>query len=209
MSLQKAGKKSRRWTGVLEGRRAYAVTVAELLLKEHGSEKHTVKKLMRQTHASQRTVKHWLAGEHGPDALFFLRLMVSSPVIRAFFLGVIESASAEGPEGLVDRSTLSQIRNAYARGEHAVPAAPSGDDPLDGPNRDTMNDPDSKELNQRQLWFLTQLSSGSRCCAEDLIKVWSVSLKTARRDIALLKSLELVTYVGSRRNGRYRPARLS
>lgn len=204
MSLQKTGKKARRWPGVLEGRKVYAETVAELLLKEHGGDKHTVKKLMRQTHASQRTVKHWLAGEHGPDALFFLRLMVSSPVIRAFFIGVIESTSADSASNMVDRGALSEVRRAYARGEHAAPAAQAEADPNDGPKDDTLDDPDSDELNQRQVWFLDQLLGGGRCCAEDVMTAWRVSQKTARRDIASLKARRLVEYVGSRRKGRYR-----
>jgi len=39
----------------------------------------------RQTEASERSVKHWLAAEHGPDSVFF-----TSAVIRAFVLGAME-----------------------------------------------------------------------------------------------------------------------
>jgi len=46
-----------------------------------------IKLLMRQTHASERAVKHWLSGQNGPDSVFFLRLMVSSPVIRLSYSG--------------------------------------------------------------------------------------------------------------------------
>lgn len=49
---------------------------------------------MRQTDASERTVKHWLSGQHGPDTLYFLRLVVSSPVIRAFVLGLMEGPAS-------------------------------------------------------------------------------------------------------------------
>ena len=38
-----------------------------------------------QTEASERSVKHWLAAEHGPDSVFF-----TSAVIRAFVLGAME-----------------------------------------------------------------------------------------------------------------------
>ncbi|WP_347140801.1 hypothetical protein [Paracoccus sp. SSK6] len=204
MSLQNKGRKPRHWSGVLEGRRAYALTVAELLLKEHGGSQHTVKKLMRQTHASERTVKHWMSGQHGPDAVFFLRLMVSSPVIRAFFLGVIESASAEKLTAIIDRVALSEARQAYALGEHAGVVPATDNDLLDDPSHDTLDDPDSEGLNERQLWFLSQISRGSRCRASDLVQMWQISLKTARRDIASLKVSGMIKYVGSRRKGRYR-----
>ena len=87
--LPKKGRKLPVWAGVLSGREVYAKTVAELLRKEYGESHRAIKQLMRQTHASERAVKHWLSGQHGPDTVFFLRLMVSSPVIRAFVLGLI------------------------------------------------------------------------------------------------------------------------
>ena len=43
MSLQNRGRKLRQWSGVLEGRRAYALTIAELLLKEHSGSQRMVK----------------------------------------------------------------------------------------------------------------------------------------------------------------------
>ena len=82
--LPKKGRKLPLWTGVLAGRQIYAQTIAELLRKEHGDSHRAIKQLMRQTEASERTVKHWLSGQHGPDTVYFLRLVVSSPVIRAF-----------------------------------------------------------------------------------------------------------------------------
>lgn len=158
---------------------------------------------MRRTHARQRTVKHWLAGEHGPDALYFLRSMVSSPAIRAFFLGVIGRTGAEASGRVVDRAALSEVPRAYAPGQRAVTAPDIGDDSNDGPKHHTMNDRDSDEVNDRQVWFLNQLSSGGRCCAEDVMAGWHLRQKTTRRDIASLKARNLIEYVGSRRNGRY------
>ncbi|MFD2577486.1 hypothetical protein ACFSTD_00225 [Novosphingobium colocasiae] len=46
--------------------------MADLLKKkEHGDSHRAVKLLMRQTDASERTIKHWLAAQHGPDTVFF------------------------------------------------------------------------------------------------------------------------------------------
>ncbi len=61
--LPKTGRKLPLWTGVLGGREVYARTIAELLRKEHGDSRRAIKQLMRQTDASERTVKHWLSGQ--------------------------------------------------------------------------------------------------------------------------------------------------
>ena len=63
--LLKKGKKLPLWTGVLGGRELYAKTVADLLRKEHGDSHRAIKQLMRQTDASERTIKHWLSAQHG------------------------------------------------------------------------------------------------------------------------------------------------
>lgn len=204
--LPKKGRKLPLWKGVLEGREIYARTIAELLRKEHGDSHRAIKQLMRQTDASERTVKHWLSGQHGPDTVYFLRLVVSSPVIRAFFLGLIESPATTPSNDPVDRVSLARAREAYAAGEAAgVGAAAHGpkNDPNHVPKRDPINVPDPADINERQRWFLGRVVEG-RCDAREIAAAWTVSLKTARRDIAALKEAGLISYVGSRRKGRYR-----
>jgi hypothetical protein len=77
--LPKKGRKLPLWTGVLGGREAYARTIAELLRKEHGDSHRAVKQLMQQTAASERTVKHWLAAQHGPDTVYFCAFWFHRP----------------------------------------------------------------------------------------------------------------------------------
>ena len=204
--LPKKGRKLPPWTGVLAGRENYAQTVAELLRKEHGDSHRAIKQLMRQTEASERTVKHWLAGQHGPDTVYFLRLVVSSPVIRAFVLGLIEGPAATPLTDPVDRISLARAREAYVAGEAAGGRPATGTHPNDPnrvPERDPINVPDRAEINERQRWFLSRVVEG-RCDAREIAAVWDVSLKTARRDIAALKAADLICYVGSPRKGRYR-----
>ena len=205
--LPNKGRKLPRWTGVLGGRETHARTIAELLRKEHGDSHRAIKQLMRQTEASERTVKHWLSGQHGPDTVYFLRLLVSSPVIRAFVLGLIERPAAAPQDNLVDRFSLARAREAYAAGE-AAGGRPATDarknDPERVPERDPINVPDSVELSERQRWFLARVGEGGRYGAREIAATWQVSLKTARRDIGALQKAELLEYVGSRRKGRYR-----
>jgi hypothetical protein len=204
--LPKTGRKFPQWTGVLGGRETYAQTIAELLRKEHGDSHRAIKQLMRQTDASERTIKHWLSGQHGPDTVYFLRLVVSSPVIRAFVLGLLEGPAATPLTGPVDRISLARAREAYAAGEAAGGRSATGarkNDPERVPEHDPKNVPDLAEINERQRWFLGRVVEG-RCDAREIAAVWEVSLKTARRDIAALKAAGLICYVGSPRKGRYR-----
>ena len=58
-------------------------------------------------------------------------------------------------------------------------------------------------VNPRQEWFLEQLSKGLRVTANDLAKRWEVSEKTARRDMAELRKVGVLEFVGSPKTGAY------
>ncbi len=200
--LPKKGRKLPAWKGALVGRQAYADVMADLLRKEHGDSHRAVKQLMRQTDASERTVKHWLAAQHGPDTVFFLRLIATSPVIRAFVLGVVESPIAGRqsfpPGRWADNAATMDAQAASVRGR-ILPE----NDPINDPDHDPGNDPIIDALNERQRWFLDRVGRGFRSGARDISVRWEVSPKTARRDIAGLRSVGLLQFVGARRNGRY------
>jgi hypothetical protein len=203
--LPKKGRKLPMWEGALAGRQAYAEIIAELLRKEHGDSHRAVKQLMRQTDASERTVKHWLAAQHGPDTVFFLRLIATSPVIRAYVLGVIEGSQSDqlgngiapmaGPRNATINAVRQRERHIWLE-----------NDRINDPKPDPINDPITDALNERQRWFLDRVGSGLRCRADELAAYWEVSLKTARRDIAGLCVAGHLQFVGARRNGQYRVA---
>lgn len=203
--LPKKGRKLPKWEGVLAGRQVYAETIAQLLEREHGGTHRAVKQLMTLTDASERTVKHWLSGQHGPDTVFFLRLVVSSPVIRAFVIGLIESSQGAGD----DRHGVDQrTARRPSKTSDALPLRQDRrqNDRINDPKTDPINDPITAELNERQRWFLGRVAAGHRCRAVDICGHWKVSAKTARRDIAALSTSGLICFTGARRNGRYRPA---
>lgn len=192
--LPKKGRKLPTWEGALRGREAYADVMADLLRKEHGDSHRAVKQLMRQTDASERTVKHWLAAQHGPDTVFFLRLIATSPVIRAFVLGVIESPVV-GRQSFTPGRWADDEAMIDARSASVMQRVPSENDP--------RNDPITDGLNERQRWFLDRVGKGFRSGARDISYRWVVSPKTARRDIAGLRLIGRLQFVGARRNGHY------
>jgi len=59
-------------------------------------------------------------------------------------------------------------------------------------------------VNDRQRWFLEQLAARKQIRASDLAAYWSISEKTAKRDIAALKGKGLIEFVGAPKNGFYR-----
>jgi len=58
-------------------------------------------------------------------------------------------------------------------------------------------------LNERQKWFMEQLSAGMSVKASDIEVRWDVVEKTAKRDIAALRKIELIEFVGAPKTGRY------
>ena len=201
--LPKKGKKLPAWKGALAGRQAYADVMADLLKKEHGDSHRAVKLLMRQTDASERTIKHWLAAQHGPDTVFFLRLVATSPVIRAFVLGVIESPVMARQSSRPMRWDVAPL-TPFTAAANTMRQHPVGNDPINDPDDDPISGPLTEGLNERQRWFLDRVGKEARAKAWDIMAHWQVSPKTARRDIRGLQSAGLLRFEGARRNGRYR-----
>jgi hypothetical protein len=59
-------------------RTSFNRAIAVALHKELGSTHQAVKITMRWTGASERTVKHWLAGTHGPSGEYLVDLLRNS-----------------------------------------------------------------------------------------------------------------------------------
>ena len=200
--LPKKGRKLPKWKGAMAGREAYAETIAELLKREHGGTHRAVKQVMRLTDASERTVKHWLAAQHGPDTVFFLRLLTNSPVIRAFVIGLIESSQGAGQDRQVAGQQAARLSSKTP--DTQLPRQDRRqNDRINDPKTDPINDPITDALNERQRWFLSRVGAGHQCRAADISAYWKVSPKTARRDVAGLCALGLIRFTGARRNGRY------
>jgi len=59
-------------------------------------------------------------------------------------------------------------------------------------------------VNDRQKWFLEQLSAGQKIRASALANHWGTSHKTAKRDISDLRRKGLIEFVGAPKTGFYR-----
>lgn len=200
--LPKRGRKLPAWEGALANRQAYAEVVADLLRKEHGDSHRAVKQLMRLTHASERSAKHWMAAQHGPDTVFFLRLVATSPVIRAFVLGIIESQQSAPTETVVVAQSRSSFGHGH-RNEEGLGRYWLNPDLISDPVSVPVIGPINDGLNERQRWILDRVGRGYPAKARDIAAHWDVSIKSARRDLAGLCASNLLHFVGARKNGRY------
>jgi hypothetical protein len=103
--LPKKGKKLHRRGQGGGGDLSFGKLIAEALRTELGSNHRTIKTVMRWTGASERTVKHWFAGTHGPRGEHLVALSRhSDEVFRTFLLLV-----GRGP--IILSAKLAELRS--------------------------------------------------------------------------------------------------
>lgn len=203
-----------------DGRRAtYTGIVADALARELGSTHRAAKILMGWTGAGERTVKHWLAGAHGPGGGHLLVLMrESEEVFRAVVAacgrcdGAATPRISGAPDRVADPTCMWPVDQGAGGLAAERAAAPSPNDRDHDRMRDRDDDRDQARAaarsegsgDQRRAWFLDAVGSGRRVAAAEIVERWGVSEKTARRDIAALIASGLIGFVGTRRSGRYR-----
>jgi hypothetical protein len=177
---------------------------------------------MRWTGASERTVKHWLAGHHGPAGEYLIDLIRESEAVYEAILSAAGRRDAVvAARMLAAHGAMAEVMALVRREKWppAVDSATSADQhdgrPLMGSDdrsndriNDRKTDPASPlpedALNPRQRWYLEALAEGRDVRASDLQRRWDVSEKTARRDVAALKERGIIEFVGAHRTGRYR-----
>ena len=93
-------------------RSAYAEALAAILRAEVGRPRGGTKALMKWTGASERTVKGWLGGEHGPRGEHLILLMAKSDAIFAAVLRLAERDRGHFDADIIDARQL--MRGALA-----------------------------------------------------------------------------------------------
>ena len=68
------------------GDREFEKAIAAALKAELNSKHHVIKTVMRWTGASERTVKHWFAGTHGPSGQHLIALVRHSDGVWRYLL---------------------------------------------------------------------------------------------------------------------------
>lgn len=71
----------------------YAAALSEALHRELGQSHRAIKTLRQWTDADERTVKHWLAGTHGPSGAHLITLVKHSDTVLETILTLAQRRS--------------------------------------------------------------------------------------------------------------------
>lgn len=208
-----------------EGHTKYAAIIAAALQSELGGTHQAAKTVMRWTGACESEVKHWLQGHHGPGGDYLLALMrESDAVFRAVSNAAGRRELTVAAQALAAYRTLLELVPPIDGAGSAHERFPVGRYGQGWrPARQGSNDPENDraggrittektfqaghELTPRQHWFIGVLGEGLHINARDLQHRWGISEKTARRDLAKLKAMRLIEFIGPFKTGRYRLCR--
>lgn len=109
----KKGKKLPRRPHGPDGDEAFRQAVAAALKSELGTTHQAIKTVMRWSGASERTVKHWFAGTHGPSGHHLVAIVRhSDAVLMCFLLASGRSDLAVSMRWISIRPLLMDLLNA-------------------------------------------------------------------------------------------------
>ncbi len=168
-----------------------AVLVARILRAEHSQTYAAVKQVARATGANTETAKKWYTGQHAPSAANLMVLMRTYPQLgEAIHKWTQPPASHQGPDRALSLSCGEAPTSIYRDNSVTINLR--------------VRAPNIGHLNLRQLWFMSELHQGTTLRASDIATMWTVTGRTAKRDIAQLTTLGLVSFQGARKTGVYR-----
>lgn len=151
-----------------------------------------VKWICAKTGVQERAVRNWYEGRNAPSSGHFIILIRCYPAVLKMILKL-------SGHGYLIPYILSPDQGGGTGGLASEWAADSDENvPV---NVRIKPWPDG--LNDRQKWFLIELHRKVKVTAADIVVRWSVTDKTAQRDIADLKRKSLIRFNGSRKTGRY------
>lgn len=172
--------------------------IANIFRQEYKDIYSAVKQISRKTNIPIETVKRWNKGRNPPSSGHLIILAHSYSAVLQMILK------------LAGRPDLAEacLLQGNAPTESAENDIRSDVTENDGAKNCTINVTISLntagKLNQRQLWFLGMLQQGHIVKAEHITSTWSVSLRTAKYDIAAMTEARLIKFVGSKGAGRYK-----
>jgi hypothetical protein len=148
-------------------------SVHRILRFSYKNASSAIKRIHGQTSIHQRAIRNWYEGRNPPSATHLIILARSYPAVFHELLRVMG-------HGYLTNHVL----------EKNVP----------------LNVPDEFSpdvLNDRQKWILLKLALRHKIMVRDVARIWSVTDRTAKRDLADLKLRGYIDFQGSRKKGRY------
>lgn len=162
--------------------------VSRALRNAYEGEPSPVKKISQKTGIAPTTIRKWYTAKKPPTIGHFFMLVQNYPPILKVFL---EATGYGYLTALTHVPTEANKENQRPQSADMI--------------RDILNVPNvpKNALNERQAWFLIRLQRTSGARAEDIAGHFKVAIKTARRDIEVLKMAGKIKFTGTKRTGNY------
>jgi len=166
--------------------------INKILREAHQDKSSCIKIINGKTVIKCDTIKRWYEGRNPPSSAHLIILAQHYPAVIKMILDL----SGYGylvPHVLPDSTPDTDVKNP----QNIYLGA--------GKNVTINVTVKSKNpnLNERQVWFLKCLKAGLKLTAHDICRQWPGGLRTARRDIAELKELNLIRFAGAKKTGCY------
>lgn len=174
--------------------RVIALLIAKALREDYGALGSAVKRIGRRIGANPRAIRNWYEGRNAPNSVHLLLLAQSSP--RVF-------------EALLELIGRTDLLDAHEHGKMILNGGTETGDTAKNYSAENftitvnINPTLRRQLNERQLWFLSFLQQGHNLKAAQISSAWDVSLRSARADISGLIEKGLVLFKGAKRTGKY------
>lgn len=174
-----------------------ALSISQALRQDYSELTSAVKRIGRITGAHPRAIRNWYEGRNVPNSTHLMMLAQCSPNVLRVLLE------------LIGRGDLAEFisRDFFPTSKPLQGANISNPAKNYGERFFTINVITTREiaakLNQRQLWFLGLLQAGREAKPSDIVSAWGVTLRSAKSDLARLRKLRLIRFIGARRNGCY------
>ena len=134
-----------------------------------------IKRIAQKTGLATETIKRWYNGRNPPKTAHLIILAKSYPQVMQLLL------EETGYSDLIPFMIPLIKENKLKEELPQTSSCTTKNVPINVPIKI-----EGHRFNLRQRWFLVQLQKGSTICATDISSHWSVSIKTARRDISAL-----------------------
>jgi hypothetical protein len=177
-----------------------AKRVSDALRHEHADIHSAIKQIERITGINALTASNWYKGRYAPKARHLLMLASYYPQIL-YAVCEMMSTTPVWQNGIDTQMVEAMQKNLEHQWQGWKKSPAIGDRSVT--IRVRVDRHYAGQMNQRQLWFLGQLQQGHAIHINDLMTVWQIHQRTAKRDVSGLLTAGLIVPVRSGRTCRY------
>ena len=166
-----------------------AKRVSDALRQEHADIHSAIKQIERITGINALTASNWYKGRYAPKARHLLMLASYYPQIL-YAVCEMMSTTPVWQNGMDTQMVEAMQKHLEYRWHGSKKSPAIGDRSVT--IRVRVDRHYAGQMNQRQLWFLGQLQQGYVIHIEDLMNIWGVHERTAKRDISGLLTVGVI-----------------